>query len=96
MLDGEVVALDEQGKPNFNLPQNFRSTEAHIMFYVFDDLIGTPLSKRREILSSAFKTNDHIGISQVSHQSAKDMLAFVKAHGSEGIIAKHSDIRRRI
>jgi ATP-dependent DNA ligase len=42
-------------------------------------LIIAPLSKRREILSSTIKTNDHIGISQVSYQSAKDMLAFVKA-----------------
>jgi ATP-dependent DNA ligase len=54
-------------------------------------LIIAPLSKRREILSSTIKTNDHIGMSQVSYQSAKDMLAFVKAHGLEGIVAKRSD-----
>ena len=27
VIDGEIVALDEQGKPNFNLLQNFRSSE---------------------------------------------------------------------
>jgi ATP-dependent DNA ligase len=98
VIDGEVVALDEEGKSNFNLLQNFKSAEAHIMFYAFDvlvrkseDLIIAPLSKRREILSSTIKTNDHIGISQVPHQSAKDMLAFVKAHCLEGIVAKRSD-----
>src|SRR6202789_2482663 len=32
VIDGEVVALDEQGKPNFNLLQNFRPAESHIMF----------------------------------------------------------------
>jgi DNA ligase D-like protein (predicted ligase) len=98
VIDGEVVALDEEGKPNFNLLQNFRSAESHIIFYAFDvlvrrseDLIRAPLSKRREILSTTIKTNDHIGLSQVSHQSAKDMLVFVKAHGLEGIIAKRSE-----
>jgi ATP-dependent DNA ligase len=36
VIDGELVALDEQGKPNFNLLQNFRSADSHIMFYTFD------------------------------------------------------------
>jgi ATP-dependent DNA ligase len=68
------------------------------MFYAFDvlvrkseDLTGMPLSKRHEILNSTIRTNDHIGMSQVSHQSAKDMLDFVRAHRLEGIIAKRSD-----
>jgi bifunctional non-homologous end joining protein LigD len=32
VIDGELVALDEKGKPNFNLLQNFRSAESHIVF----------------------------------------------------------------
>jgi ATP-dependent DNA ligase len=39
VIDGELVALDEQGKPNFNLLQNLRSAESHIMFYAFDALV---------------------------------------------------------
>jgi ATP-dependent DNA ligase len=98
VIDGELVALDEQGRPNFNLLQNFRSAESHIMFYAFDvlvrkgeQLMGTPLSKRREILASTVKPHDHVGISQVSRQTATEMLAFVKSHGLEGIIAKRID-----
>jgi DNA ligase D-like protein (predicted ligase) len=98
VIDGELVALDEQGKPNFNLLQNFRSAESHIMFYAFDvvvrrseDLTKQTLSKRREILTSTVNPQDHVGISQVSHQTANEMLAFVKNHGLEGIIAKRSD-----
>jgi DNA ligase D-like protein (predicted ligase) len=98
VIDGELVALDEQGKPNFNLLQNSRSGESHIMFYAFDvpvrrgeDLMKQPLSKRREILASTVKSHDHVGISQVSNQTAKEMLAFVKGHGLEGIIAKRTD-----
>jgi ATP dependent DNA ligase domain len=49
------------------------------------------LSERREILESTIKAHAHVGISQVSSQTAKEMLAFVKSHGLEGIIAKRSD-----
>jgi len=98
VIDGELVALDEQGKPNFNLLQNSRSAESHIMFYAFDvlvrrreDLLKQTLSKRREILASTVKSHDHVGISQVSNDTVKEMLAFVKSHGLEGIIAKRTD-----
>jgi ATP-dependent DNA ligase len=98
VIDGEVVALDEQGKPNFNLLQNSRSAESHIMLYAFDVLVRRgenltrqPLSKRRQVLESTVEPQAHVGISQVSHQTAKEMLAFVKSHGLEGIIAKRSD-----
>jgi DNA ligase D-like protein (predicted ligase) len=98
VIDGELVALDEQGKPNFNLLQNFRSAESHVMFYAFDVLVRRGellmkqvLSKRREILASTVKLHDHVGISQVSNQTAMEMLAFVKAHGLEGVIAKRTD-----
>jgi ATP-dependent DNA ligase len=98
VIDGELVALDEQGKPNFNLLQNFRSAESHIIFYAFDvlvrrgeDLTKQTLSKRREILSSTVEPHNHVGISQVSNQTAKEMLSFVKGHGLEGIIAKRTD-----
>jgi bifunctional non-homologous end joining protein LigD len=84
VIAGELVALDEQGKPNFSLLQNFSSAESHIMFYAFDvlvkrgqDLTKQALSKRREVLASTIKPHDHVGISQVSIQTAKEILAFV-------------------
>ena len=98
VIDGELVALDDQGRPDFNLLQNFRSAESHLMFYAFDmlvrrgeDFTKQTLSKRREILKSTVKPHDHIGIFQVSHQTANEMLAFVRSHGLEGVIAKRSD-----
>lgn len=39
VIDGEIVALDDSGKPNFNLLQNFRSEAQHIHNFVFDLLI---------------------------------------------------------
>jgi len=57
VLDGELVALGSDGRPDFNLLQNFRSAEAQIIYYVFDilihkdrDLTQLPFSERRRIL----------------------------------------------
>lgn len=98
VIDGELVGLDSEGHPNFNLLQNFRSAEAHIRYYAFDilvhknkDLTQLPLSRRREILHSVIRQGDHIDLSAVSDKSAKDMLAFVKQVGLEGVIAKRVD-----
>src|ERR1700756_3306243 len=35
ILDGEVVALDESGRPSFNRLQNYRSGNP-VLYYVFD------------------------------------------------------------
>jgi len=98
IIDGELVALDSDGRPNFNMLQNFRSAEAHIHYYAFDilthkgkDLTQLPLSKRREILHSVIRPSEHIELSAVSDKSAKEMLAFVKKVGLEGVIAKRAD-----
>ncbi len=86
------------GWPNFNMLQNFRSAETHIHYYAFDilihknkDLTQLPLSKRREILLSVVKQSDHVEHSAVSNRPAKEMLAFVREHGLEGVIAKRAD-----
>src|SRR5580700_5404719 len=43
VIDGEVVAIDETGKPSFNLLQNFVQQEvapkASLLYFVFDLLI---------------------------------------------------------
>ena len=35
VVDGEVVALDESGRPNFNRLQSFRKKAAHIHYFIF-------------------------------------------------------------
>src|SRR5690349_21482216 len=59
VVDGEIVALDESGRPNFNLLQNFRSEASRIHYFIFDllicndrDLTGLTLSARRKLLKS--------------------------------------------
>lgn len=98
VLDGELVALGPDGKPNFNLLQNFRSAESHITYYAFDvlthkgrDLTQVPLSERRALLRTVLKPSDHVALSEVSDRTATEMLKFIKIHGLEGVVAKRSD-----
>jgi DNA ligase D-like protein (predicted ligase) len=100
ILDGEVVALDSQGRSDFNLLQNFRSAESkiHYHYYVFDIMAlkgktvsKLPLAERRQILAKALRPNDHISTSPAEVGSSTKILTFVKQHGLEGVIAKRLD-----
>jgi DNA ligase D-like protein (predicted ligase) len=98
VIDGEVVALGADGKPDFNLLQNLRSAESRILYYAFDILIHRgrrltelPLSERRAILSTVIEPGEHVALSHVCDRSAAEMLQFIKSHGLEGAVAKRSD-----
>jgi DNA ligase D-like protein (predicted ligase) len=98
ILDGEVVALDDQGRSDFNLLQNFRSAESKIHYYVFDilalkgrDVSALPLAERRKILEKSLKRNQHISTSPAEAGSSAKILTFVKEHGLEGVVAKRLD-----
>jgi bifunctional non-homologous end joining protein LigD len=39
VLDGELVAMDEEGHADFNLLQNFKSAQSKIHYYAFDVLV---------------------------------------------------------
>src|SRR6202789_2876307 len=88
VIDGELVALGPDGRPDFNLLQNFRSAESRILYYAFDILIHNkrnltelPLSERRSILSSVIEPGEHVALSQVSNRPAAEMLKFIEGHG---------------
>src|SRR5271169_4729228 len=57
VIDGEVVALDADGRPSFNTLQNYGSSGVQLHFFIFDvlvlkgkDVMGEPLVKRRELI----------------------------------------------
>jgi ATP-dependent DNA ligase len=99
VIDGELLAPSSDGRPNFNLLQNFRAAESHIMYYVFDvlvhkghDLTHIPLAERREILRSIIQPNEHLDLSAVAaDRTAAEMLAFVREQGREEVIGKRAD-----
>ncbi len=75
VIDGELVALGPDGRPDFNLLQNFRSAESRILYYAFDilihggrNLIELPLSERRSILSNVIRYKSERAISLARHR----------------------------
>jgi DNA ligase D-like protein (predicted ligase) len=99
VVDGEVVAMDESGRPNFNLLQNFRAEASRIQYYIFDllcwkdrDLIRVPLVERRALLKSVVVIRDkRIRIADYFEAAPKDLLSAVREQGLEGIIGKRKD-----
>lgn len=97
VIDGEVVALDRDGKPSFNTLQNYGSAGAPLHFYIFDllilkgrDVMGEPLVKRRELLEENIlpKLAEPIRYSPVLEAKLEDLIRSVKAQGLEGLVAK--------
>ena len=98
VVDGEIVSLDDSGRPNFHLLQHSRSLASRIHYFVFDlltcfgrDLTGLPLSRRQELLKRYVTPNFRIRISEKFQVSAAEMLAAVRAQNLEGVVAKLKD-----
>jgi len=98
VVDGEIVALDESGRPNFNLLQNFRSEASRIHYFIFDlpicndrDLTKLSLVERGELLKSLKLGSGRIRVAEQFEASANDMLAAVRQQGLEGVIAKRKN-----
>jgi ATP-dependent DNA ligase len=60
LIDGEIVAVDNDGRVSFNLLQHHRSKAQAIQYYAFDLLVykgrsltGVPLQTRRQLLKEA-------------------------------------------
>ena len=102
MVDGELVVLDEQGRPSFSALHKSRFTPDALHFYVFDllayegrDLRKLPLVQRRELLERYVLKGmrDPIRLSAVFNTSPKRLIAAAKQSGLEGVIGKRADSR---
>jgi DNA ligase D-like protein (predicted ligase) len=102
VIDGEMVALDETGRPSFNALQNVGSSKVTLVYYVFDVLVlagksvmAEGLSMRRQILQNQVlpKLNEPVRESPQLNASLPDLVKAVRAHGFEGIVAKRLDSR---
>src|SRR5665213_891935 len=99
VLDGEIVVLKKDGVSSFGALQNWRSeADGTLAYYVFDllwlnghNLMGLPLSTRRELLKKILPTEGEIRESQSFATTATEFLAAADKMGLEGIIAKKED-----
>jgi bifunctional non-homologous end joining protein LigD len=98
VIDGEIVALDEAGRPSFNALQNYRASTVPIVYYVFDVLVlngqnvmAEPLSKRRDLLRRRIfpKLKDPIREGLELNAPLSDVINAVREQGLEGVVAKN-------
>ena len=95
ILDGEIVAFNADGDPDFQLLQNARSTATDLLYYVFDILYlddesveGLSTLERKKLLRKVLPKHDLI---RYCDHVAGDGTGFFKAmqeRGLEGMIAK--------
>jgi bifunctional non-homologous end joining protein LigD len=98
VLDGEVVALDPQGRSRFQLLQNRGHAGAAptLVYYLFDvmrldgrDLTGLPLEERRNALVRLVgKGGPAVQVAPAFAVEPAELFAAAAKHGLEGIIAK--------
>jgi bifunctional non-homologous end joining protein LigD len=92
VLDGEVCALDEQGRSSFSVMQQ---GSGPLVYYVFDVLemdgrptIDLPLTERRERLEELVDTRGGVVRLSDAFEDGGALFAAAEAQGLEGIIAK--------
>ncbi len=101
VVDGEVVAFDDEGRPSFNMLQNHGSSpDTPLAFFLFDllmlsgkDLTKQLLSARLELLEGRVlpKLSEPIRYAGGLEGSLKDLISSVKQQQLEGLIAKRRD-----
>jgi len=96
VVDGEVCALDAQGRPSFSAMQQ---GGASLVYEVFDllELDGVPLvdlslSERRERLEALLGRSASVQLSGVFHDG-EALLEAAAAQGLEGVMAKRAESR---
>src|SRR5256886_7612708 len=98
VVDGEVVAMDVEGRSSFQLLQRAEldGKDAPLAFYVFDllqlngrSLIGVPLTLRKEGLRQLVPpSGDIIRFSGALGTEAETLLRELKRRGLEGLLGK--------
>ena len=107
IVDGEIVALDEDGRSNFQKLQNRSgvTNPSRILlesipatYYAFDllycdgyDLRRTPLEQRKNLLRKILRPNTNIRYSEHEMEKGKELYEAARKQGLEGIIGKKRD-----
>ena len=97
VLDGEVCALDEQGRSSFSAMQQGNGA---IVYYVFDllevegsSLVGLPLEERREELARLLDRRNRTILLSEAFDDGPGLQKAAEEQGLEGIVAKRAGSR---
>src|SRR4029079_11413401 len=105
IVDGEVVAVDEDGNPSFKLLQaragplrGRPEAAAPIVYYLFDllyldgrSLINVPLEQRKRLLRSVLRDHPTVRYGIHIEGDGEAFLEVVKSRQLEGMVAKLRD-----
>jgi DNA ligase D-like protein (predicted ligase) len=93
VLDGEIIALDADGRPSFQALHH-QSSPATTVFYAFDllrigsdDLTRTPLAERRDALARALE-GSRVMRSEALPGTPEQIERAVRSLKMEGVVAK--------
>jgi bifunctional non-homologous end joining protein LigD len=93
VIDGEIVAYDNKGNPDFNCLQN-GAPAVYVAFDILEkdgrSVRDKPLMQRKEILRETLKENPTVQIIFYTEQGKK-LWSSMKKRGLEGVIAKKKD-----
>ena len=98
VIDGEVCALDEQGRSSFSAMQTGQA--AGYVFYAFDlleldgsPLVDRPLTERRSRLAGLLDARNRAVRLSEAFDDGEALLAAAEEQRLEGVIAKRADSR---
>jgi bifunctional non-homologous end joining protein LigD len=97
LLDGELVAVDAEGRPSFQALQHRSVKRAAVVYYAFDLLHLDGRDYRREPLEARRRALDALRLSFPLLQSkplpgdVQDIEQAVRGAGLEGVVAKRID-----
>ncbi len=97
IVDGEVVALDDDGRPDFSLLQTKLGDKSAsgLVYQVFDllyldgrSLLAVPLEDRKRLLRSVLKAHPRVRFAAHVERDGTAFHEAAGANGLEGVIAK--------
>jgi bifunctional non-homologous end joining protein LigD len=95
VLDGELVVLDDEGRPRFELIQRHAIDKRQAAFYMFDllsldehDTITLPYEDRRRLLAEVVEAGENWAVPAHRIGDGEALLHATAERGLEGVMAK--------
>ncbi|MEX2611934.1 MAG: DNA ligase D, partial [Gaiellaceae bacterium] len=97
VLDGEICALDDQGRSRFSLLQEGSGSLVLVVFDLLEldsePLVGLPLAERRKRLDDIVDSSRGTVLVSPQFEDGEALYAAAKEQGLEGVVAKRKDSR---